>query len=85
MCGARGESGVIRNSIIRFVRLAGEQFYRPPSFHDKQSSWYVLLLIHYGHIANRTNFFYYYCPVKLYDKLRFFYRTVNILLEDTMA
>ena len=27
----------------------------------------------------------FYCPVKLYDKLRFFYRTANILLEDTMA
>ena len=29
--------------------------------------------------------FNFYCPVKLYDKLRFFYRTANILLEDTMA
>ena len=29
--------------------------------------------------------YYFYCPVKLYDKLRFFYRTANILLEDTMA
>ena len=60
MCGARGESGVIRISTFRFVRLAGEQIYRPPSFHDRQSSWYVLLLIYYGHIANRTNFFYYH-------------------------
>ena len=60
MCGARGESGVFRNSTIRFVRLAGEQIYYAPSFHDRQSSWYVLLLIYYGHIANRTNFFYYH-------------------------
>ena len=84
MYGARGESGVIRNSTFRFVRLAGEQIYYAPSFHDRQSSWYVLLLTYDGHIANRTNFFF-YCPVKLYDKLRFFYRTANILLEDTMA
>ena len=60
MCGARGESGVFRNSKFRFVRLAGEQIYYAPSFHDRQSSWYVLLLIYYGQIANRTNFFYYH-------------------------
>ena len=29
--------------------------------------------------------FNFYCPVKLYDKLRFFYRTANMLLEDTMV
>ena len=57
MCGSQGESGVFRNPAIRFVRLAGEQIYYAPSFHDRQSSWYVLLLIYYGHIANRTNFF----------------------------
>ena len=60
MYGARGESGVFRNSTIRFVRLAGEQIYYAPSFHDRQSSWYVLLLIYYGHMANRTNFFNYH-------------------------
>ena len=60
MYGSRGESGVFRNSTFRFVRLAGEQTYRPPSFHDRQSSWYVLLLIYYGRIANRTNFFHYH-------------------------
>ena len=60
MGGSGEESGVIRNSTFRFVRLAGEQFYCPPSFHDRQSSWYVLLLIYYRHMANRTNFFNYH-------------------------
>ena len=65
MYGSRGESGVIRNPAIRFVRLAGEQIYCPPSFHDRQSSWYVLLQIYYGRMANRTNFFYYHYLVMI--------------------
>lgn len=54
--GARAGSLGIQHSVSS--RLAGEQIYYAPSFHDRQSSWYVLLLIYYGQIANRTNFFF---------------------------
>ena len=45
----------------------------------------VILLKIFSSRRNDCLIIYFYCPVKLYDKLRFFYRTANILLEDTMA
>ena len=45
----------------------------------------VILFENFSSRRNDCLIIYFYCPVKLYDKLRFFYRTANILLEDTMA